>query len=257
VILNTAGAGGTIGAARVASAKGDGYTIGMLPVGPLTTQPHLIKLSYGPESFDYVCLVYSNPQVLIVRSDSPFRTVNDLVAAAKREPGRLSYGSTGVGSVPHLAMVALAKAAGADMLHVPHKGDADELASLLGGHITTFVTHTAMLASHAGSLRALGLMANSRLKEYPDIPTFAEQGAPPLAFDVWGGLVAPRGTPEPVIAALENACRTGTSSDGFRKQLENLQTPVNYMDSRTFASFVKAEYERNGRLLREAGIQKE
>ena len=257
VTLNVAGAGGTIGAVRVASANSDGYTVGMLPVGPLTTQPHILRLSYGVDAFDYVCLVYSNPQAVIVRADSPFKTVADLVTYAKQNPGKLNYGSSGVGSVPHLAAVALARAAAIDIVHIPHKGDADNMVSLLRGDVSMFVSHTAVLASHAQEVRALGLMAAQRLKEYPHLPTLAEQGAPALSFDVWGGLVVPKGTPAPVIAELENACRAGTSSEGFRKLLANLQTPFNYMDGKTFGNFVAAEFNRYAKLLREAGVAKE
>lgn len=257
VVQNVAGAGGTIGATRVAIAPKDGYTVGMLPVGPLATQPHLSSLNYGVDSFDYVCLVYANPQAVIVRADSPFRTVTDMIAWARQNPGKLSYGSSGIGGVPHLAMVALGKAAGADWLHVPHKGDADNMASLLRGDVATFVSHTAVLATHAKEVRALGLMSRKRLDEYASLSTLAEQGAPPLEFDVWGGLAVPKGTPAPVIAALENACRTGMASDSFRKLLVTLQTPFNYMDGRTFGAFVASEFKRYGTLLSEAGVSKQ
>ena len=256
VIVNKAGGAGIIGAAEVASARNDGYILGMLPVGPLTTQPNLKRLAYGPESFDYVCLVYSNPQVLIVRNDSPFNTVADLVAHAKKSPGKVNYASTGVGSVPHLAAVALAKAAGIDLFHVPYKGESEELKSILGGDVATFVGHPTFLTSHPNALRALAVLAPNRLKEYPNLPTMAEQGID-LSFDVWGGLVAPKATPAPVLAALENACKVGTASEEFRKRLDALNTPVKYSGGKAFSAFVAAEYERNGRLLRASGIEKE
>jgi len=255
VIINKAGGAGIIGATEVAKAQNDGYTLGMLPVGPLTTQPNLHRLPYGPESFDYVCMVYSNPQVLIVRNDSPFKTVADMVAYAKSNPGKLNYGSSGIGSVPHLAVVALAKALGIDVFHVPYKGEADQLAGMLGGNITLFVGHPTFLKSHPTALRAIAALSPARLQELPNLPTLTEQGAA-LSFDVWGGLVVPRGTPAPVLAALENACKIGTASDEFRKRLEALNTPAKYTDGKSFANFVAAEFERNGRLLRESGIEK-
>lgn len=255
VIVNKGGGAGIIGATEVAKAQNDGYTLGMLPVGPLTTQPNLHRLFYGPESFDYVCMVYSNPQVLIVRNDSPFKTVADMVAHAKSNPGKLNYGSTGIGTVPHLAVVALAKALGIDVFHVPYKGEADELAGMLGGNITMFVGHPTFLKSHPAALRAIAALSPARLQELPNLPTLTEQGAA-LSFDVWGGLVVPKGTPAPVLAALENGCRIGTASEEFRKRLEALNTPAKYTDGKSFASFVAAEFERNGRLLRESGIEK-
>ena len=167
VVVNKAGGAGTIGTAEVAAAKNDGYTLGMLPVGPLTTQPHLRRLPYSAASFDYVCLVYSNPQALLVKKDSPYRTVTDFVADAKKHPGKIKYGSSGAGSVTHIAFVAFARGAGIDVVHVPHKGDADNLNSLLGGHIDAFITHTAFLASNAESVRGVGLMTEKRQANLP------------------------------------------------------------------------------------------
>ena len=257
VVVNKAGAGGTMGATEVANAAKDGHTMGMLPVGPMTTQPNLRTLPYGPDSFDYVCLVYSNPQLLLVRADAPYKTYGELVAHAKANPDKLNYGSSGIGSVPHLAVVALAKAANIDVFHVPHKGEADALASILGGHITMFVSHPTFMTAHADKIRALFVLAPNRLPDHPNVPTIVEQGGPALSFEVWGGLAVPKGTPAPVLAALENACKVATSSEAFTKQMQALQTPVKYLDGKSFASFVAAEFERNGRLLRESGIPKE
>ncbi len=257
VVVNKAGAGGTIGTAEVAAAKNDGYTVGMLPVGPLTTQPHLRRLPYSDNSFDYVCLVYSNPQVLLVKKDSPYKNVADFVADAKQHPGKIKYGSSGAGSVPHIAFVALAQAENIDVVHVPHKGDADSLTSLLGGYIAAFITHSTFLSSNSDSVRGLGLMYDKRMPSAPDLPTFAEQGAPPLSFQVWGGLAVPKGTPAPVVATLEKGCETAVKSDSFRAQMAKLQTPEAYMGSTQFSAFVKSEYERNGELLRKAGLKKD
>lgn len=257
VIVNKVGASGSIGATEVANAAKDGHTLGMLPVGPLTTQPNLRRLTYGPESFDYVCLVYSNPQLLLIRADSPWKTYGDLIAHARQNPGKLNYGSSGIGSVPHLAVVALANAAKINVFHVPHKGEADALVSILGGHITMFVSHPTFMSSHPDKLRGLFVMAPNRLPDHPNLPTLTEQGGPALSFEVWGGLVTPKGTPAPALAALEGACRTGTSSEAFRKQMETLQTPIKYLDGKSFAGFVAGEFERNGRLLRESGMAKE
>jgi tripartite-type tricarboxylate transporter receptor subunit TctC len=257
VVLNKAGAGGAIGAAEVANAKADGHMLGMLPVGPLTTQPNLRKLPYSADSFDYVCRVYANPQVLLVRKDSPYKSVMDLIADARANPGKLTYASTGTGSVPHLALAALASATGTKMVHVPYKGDSDSLLGILSGDITMFVSHSTLLSTHGDKVRGLAVLAPTRLKEFPDLPTIAEQGGPALNFEVWGGVTTAKGTPAAALAALDQACRAATQSEGFRKQLETMNTPVHYMDGKTFGAFVKSEFERNGRLLREAGIEKE
>jgi tripartite-type tricarboxylate transporter receptor subunit TctC len=249
VISNKAGASGIIGTTEVANAKNDGYTMGMLPVGPLTTQPNLTKVSYGPDSFDYVCLVYSNPQVLLVRADSPFKSLGELVAYAKQNPGKLNYATSGIGTIPHLALVALANATQIDMVHVPHKGEADALTSVLAGTVQMFVSHPTFLTSHAEKLRALFVMADARLPEFPNLPTMAEAGGPALGFEVWGGLAAPKGLPAATLAALENACKAATMTDAFRAQMATLHTPVKFMNGKAFGAFVASEFERNKRLL--------
>ena len=114
IVKNTAGAGGTIGAAETARANADGYTIGMMPVGPMTTQPHLRKLPYDPDSFDYICQAYSAPSSLVVRKDSAFNTLQDMLDYAKANPGELNYGVQAVGSIPHVAGLGLAVASGAE-----------------------------------------------------------------------------------------------------------------------------------------------
>ncbi|MEX0731159.1 MAG: tripartite tricarboxylate transporter substrate binding protein [Aquisalimonadaceae bacterium] len=256
-VVNKAGGAGTIGTAEVASARADGYTLGMSPVGPLTTQTNLRNLPYSPESFDYVCLVYSNPQILIVSTDSEFNSVRDVIAAAKDGSRRLRYGSTGAGSIPHLAGVALATSSGVDMVHVPHSGDADQLSSVLGGHIDMLVSHPAFLTANRDSVKGLGIMAPERISQFPDLRTFAEQGGPDLDIRVWGGLTVPAGTPQDVIAKLESACEASVKSASFREQLARLNTPEAYMGHREFARFVMGEYENNRTLLREAGVLKD
>jgi tripartite-type tricarboxylate transporter receptor subunit TctC len=113
------------------------------------------------------------------------------------------------------------------------------------------------MTAQAGKLRALFAFAPARLADHPGVPTLVEQGGPPLSFEVWGGIAAPKGIPAAALASLENACKAGTSSEAFRKRMETLQTPVKYLDGKAFGSFVNAEFERNGRLLRESGIPKE
>jgi tripartite-type tricarboxylate transporter receptor subunit TctC len=179
------------------------------------------------------------------------------VADARRNPGKLNYASTGTGSVPHLALASLSSAASLNVVHVPYKGEADMLQGLLNGSVTMFLGHPTLLSVHAQTMRGIAVLAPQRLKEFPDMPTVGEQGVPPQHFEVWGGLVTPKGTPPAVLAALEAACRSGTAAEAFRKQLDNLNTPVMYQDAATFGAFVSAEFERNARLLREAGIKPE
>lgn len=255
VVDNKVGAAGTIGTADVARARPDGYTVGMLPVGPLTTQTHLRHLPYRPDSFDYVCMVYSDPQALVVRKDSRFKTLKDFVDYAKAHPDKITFATTGPGTIPHLGMLQLENDAHIRLVHVPYKGEANILTAILGNHIDAMVAHPAFVADNADSLRALAVMAPERMTQYPDLPTFKEEGYPVDAI-VWGGLAVPKRTPQSAVEKLSSACKAATSSETFQGRLKNLKMPAKYMGHDEFSAFVKKEYELNGKLLKQAGLVK-
>lgn len=252
VVVNQAGAGGTLGTARVARSAPDGLLLGLTTVGPLTTQPHLATLSYGVDSFEYVCRTHVTPQVLAVADSSPFRTVKDLVDYARRNPGKVTLSSTGVGSLPHLAAVEFGQIAGFDWLHVPSKGDSDAARLALGGEITGWVAGVQTYVQAAPRLRALGILDAERNPALPDVPTFREQGYP-LVSTGWGGLVAPKGTPAAMVARLSQACAQATRLPEFAALLQTLKVPQGYQDAATFSAFVRSEHERYGRLIRSLG----
>lgn len=201
VVVNQAGAGGTLGTARVARAPADGTVIGLTTVGPLTTQPHLAALSFGIDSFEYVCRTHVTPQVLAVPENSPFKTLAEFVDHARKNPGKVVLSSTGIGSLPHLASVEFAQVAGFEWLHVPSKGDADAARLALGGEITGWVAGVQTYVQLAPRLRALGLLEAARNPALPGVPTFTEQGFA-LVSAGWGGIVAPKGTPAETVAKL-------------------------------------------------------
>ena len=254
-ILNKDGAAGVIGTTELMRAKPDGYTVGMIPVGPLTTQPHIRELPYNTESFDHICMAYSNPQVLIVARESPINSVAEFVANAKRNPGQVRHGSSGPGSIPHLAMIDFARKAGIDIVHVPQKGEADSFRALLGGVIEAFPVHTGFVLANADRVKAIGIMAESRRAEFPGVGTFREAGYD-VAFDVWGGVVAPKGVSAAAKGRLEAACRAAFDSPEYQAQLKTLAMPPLFMAGAEFESFVRAEFAKNGALLREAGLAK-
>jgi tripartite-type tricarboxylate transporter receptor subunit TctC len=255
IVANQAGAAGAVGTAHVAKARADGYTVGMLPAGPLTTQPYIQHLAYSPDSFRYVCLVYSDPQALVVRKNSPFKTIKQFVEYAKANPGKLTFATTGAGTIPHLGMVELEKDAGVELVHVPYQGESNILTNLLGGFVDSMVAHPAFVENNPDSLRAIAVMAPKRMPEYPDLPTFAEAGYP-VDATVWGGLGVPRDTPEPIVQKLEAACKTATSSSSYLAKLKNLRMPQAYMGSTEFTTFVRSQYKQNGELLKAAGLVK-
>jgi len=255
VVKNTAGAGGTIGAAETARAKNDGYTIGMMPVGPMTTQPHLRELPYGPESFDYICQAYSAPSSLVVRHDSPFNSLQEMLKHAKTNPGELNYGVQAVGSIPHVAGLGLAAASNAEFTFIPYKGSAPTFKAMLDGSVDMFVAHISFLTKNSDQVRSLAMLTSERVSTATDLPTANDQGVP-MHFPIWGGLVAPKGIPAEAKATLEAACKTAMNSDTFGKRMDNLRMPVAFMNGRDFEAFVASEFSKNDELLSAAGLKK-
>lgn len=255
IVKNTAGAGGTIGAAETARANADGYTIGMMPVGPMTTQPHLRKLPYDPDSFDYICQAYSAPSSLVVRKDSAFNTLQDMLDYAKANPGELNYGVQAVGSIPHVAGLGLAVASGAEFTFIPYKGSAPTFKAMLDGSVDMFVAHISFLTKNSDQVKSIAMLTSERVSTAADLPTATDQGVP-MHFPIWGGLVAPKGLSAEALAALEKACEAGMNSGAFSERMGQLRMPVAFQGSAEFEAFVRAEFAKNDDLLTEAGLKK-
>lgn len=253
VVKNSDGAGGTIGVSEVARAKPNGTTLGMAPVGPLTTQPHLRKLPYNVDSFDYICLAYSAPTVIAVRKDSPFNSLADLIAYAKANPGKLNFAVQAIGSIPHIAGLGLADAAGIEMTYLPVNGDGPALKALLDGTADLFIPHVSFYSNNADQLKSLALLQKTRLAEQPNLATAAEQGYN-LDFPIWGGLVAPAGLEAGVKGKLETACKAAIDSKPFQDRMAALKQPSAYMNAADFAAFVHEKYDTNRKLLEKAGL---
>lgn len=256
VITNQAGAGGTLGTAKVANSPPDGYTLGITTVGPLTTQPHMMaSLKYGVGDFEYICRTHVTPQVLAVPANSPYRNLQELVADAKKNPEKISFASTGIGSLPHLAAVEFGQVAGFKWLHVPTKGDGEASTLAIQGEITGWVAGLQTFATLSPRLRALGILEPKRSDALPNVPTFREQG-----FDIvsmgWGGLIAPKATPASIVAKLSGACEKAAKAPAFEVILKNLMIPQGYQPAGEFSSFVKSEFQRYGRLIESTGAKK-
>jgi len=206
LIDNKPGAGGSTGAAEVARAEADGNTLLMGHIGTLAVNPALYpKLPYDPiKSFAPVAWVARVPNVLVVNSASPIRTLADLVARAQAQPGRLTYSSGGNGSAAHISFEYLKLKARLFMLHIPYRGTAPSVTDLLGGQVDATFTGAPAVLPHvrAGRLRALAVSSPQRLPTLPDVPTVAESGYPGFDADQWYGIVAPAGTPAAVVARL-------------------------------------------------------
>jgi len=209
VVDNLPGAGGSIGADKVAKSPADGYTLLMGHIGTLAINPSLYpKLDYDPvRSFAPVAWVARVPNVLVVHASVPARTLAELVALGKAQPGKLAFGSGGNGSAAHIATEYLKLQTGASFLHVPYRGTAPAVTDLLAGQLQLLFTGAPALLPHikAGKLRALAVSSPHRIALLPDVPTVAESGVPgtkDFEADQWYGIVAPAGTPAAVVAQL-------------------------------------------------------
>jgi tripartite-type tricarboxylate transporter receptor subunit TctC len=206
VIENRAGSGGNIGAEAIAKAEPDGYTLGLIQIGNVAINPYV----YPDMTFDPltdlvpVAPVTSSAILVVANAKVPANDLRELIAIAKREPGKLSYGSSGNGTAPHLAGEMFKAAAGVDILHVPYRGAGPAVNDTIGGHVQlTFVGLGAVRApADAGLLRILAVAQPKRLKDAPQYPTSAEAGLPGYEFVTWFGIVAPKGTPAAVIDKL-------------------------------------------------------
>jgi tripartite-type tricarboxylate transporter receptor subunit TctC len=251
VITNKGGAAGTIGMAEVARAAGDGYTIALTPNNPLTAQPHLQKLAYGMDGFRYVCLVYYAPYVLIAGPQAPFKTFAEFLAFAKAKPENLVYGHPGPASQGHLGMLAVLKAIGAEALGVPFQGAGPMSHALLSGTVMA-ITETPAVAQ-ASNLPVLAALSQERIPALPNVPTMRELGYAADAFTA-GGLVAPAGTPDNVVAVLEKACAQATATEEYRTIVERLQTAPRYLPGTEFRKMFDADSVENAEAIRRAGL---
>ena len=211
VIENHGGAGGSIGTRQVAIAAPDGYTLGLGGTGTLAIDPTLYpNAGYDPrKDFAPVGLIATNPMIILVNPSLPARNVQELIALAKAQPGKLNYASAGTGSGIHLGTVLFAQAAGIELTHVPYRGTGPALTDLLGGHVTLYFSSlpSAVGLIKEGKLRALGVTGSKRSATFPEVPTVAEQGLPGFDAVLHYGIIAPAGTPRPIILKLNAALR--------------------------------------------------
>jgi len=206
IIDNKAGAGGNIGTEAIARGKPDGYTIGMGNFAPLAVNHALFKkLNFNPfTDLVPILLIEKGPLILMVRNDSPYKSVKDLVAAAKAAPGKLSYASGGIGGSHHLSGALFEHAAGVDMIHAPYKSGSAAATDLMGGqvHMMFEQMYAAMPSIKGGKMRALAITSAKRSPLAPDVPTMAEQGYPDVEVLNWQGIVGPKGLPTELVKQL-------------------------------------------------------
>ena len=253
------GAGGTVGAKSVASAEADGYTLLFSSPGPLVTAAAVYKnLDYDPiKSFAPIAMVIYAPQMVVVHPSLPATSLAELVDYAKRNPGKVTFGSSGYGTQPHMLGEMLKLAAGINIIHVPYRGAGQSVSDLLAGQVQMIFETTAILLPHVqgGRLRALAVAVATRSPLLPDVPTTAESGYPKLIASFWSGLLAPAGTPAPIVAKLNAAVNDILKSKEAQTGLERLSAEAKIGSPQDFAAFIAAETPRWATIASETGIK--
>lgn len=259
VVEAQTGAGGTIAAGSVARARPDGYTLLLATGGHAVAGALYRQLSYRTVAdFQMISTVTFFPFLWVVKSDSPYRSLSDLLAAA-RAGGKLSYGTAGVGSTHHLAGELLVKSAKADMLHVPYRGDAASVTALLGGEVALIIAPpTAVMPNiQAGKLRALAATGAQRWSLMPDLPTVSEQGVPGYDVTSWAGFMAPTGTPRPIVDTLRSATLTALKNTGVQARLAEMGGEARGDTPEEMTAMVSAELKKWTAVVEEAHIPKQ
>ena len=253
VVVNTAGAGGSIGMGNVARAKPDGHTISMTTIGPLTIQPaRRDNTGYTPESFDYLCGTYDVPMLTMVRADAPHKDYAALLAWAKANPGKLNYGSSGLGTMPHISALQQWKHHAVEVLHVPYKSTGEMVVPLKNGELAMFNETPPVALQH--QLRPLLALSEQRVAGFESVPSARELGIP-VRGSVWGGVVAPKGLPADVRAKLEAACARATATTLYKARAQAANSPLVYRKSEDFKRFALAEFDKFKKLVAENGLQ--
>jgi tripartite-type tricarboxylate transporter receptor subunit TctC len=257
-IENRPGAAGTVGADNVAKADPDGYSLFLTTSGAVTIAPHIQSVPYDPlRDFAPIALVTKVTEVLVVTPKLGIKTVKELIALAKENPGAVSFASTGIGSPPHLAQELLDVSANVKFLHVPYRGAAPALTDLLGGQVQVLAADLPVLIAQiqAGALVPIGAAADKRDALLPDVPTLTEQGYPNTEASNWYALLAPAKTPPALIAKLNKAVIDALNDPEVHDKLVKAgATPVGDTPE-ALGAFMKAEYEKWGKVVQDRGIK--
>ncbi|MGE5792575.1 MAG: tripartite tricarboxylate transporter substrate binding protein [Bacteroidota bacterium] len=257
---NRGGAGGTIGTELAARAQADGYTLLLISTAYAFNTSIYKKLPYDPvKSFTPVALLGSGPGVLVVNPTLPVNSVAELIALAKERPGKLNNASAGIGSFQHLASELFRLQAGIQWLHVPYKGGGPAMMDLMAGQADASVGSLIQMLPHirSGKLKALGTTGAKRSAVLPDVPTVAEAGVPGYEATNWWGILAPAGTPQPILDRLHQEIAAVQASAETKRRFETEGAEAREMSPADFAAFIAAETAKWARVVKEAGISAE
>ena len=254
IVENKPGASGMLGPNELLKAAPDGYTLSQLTIG-VARLPHMQKMQFDPlRDFTYIACLTGYTFGIVVKADSPIKTVKDLVDFAKANPGKFSYGSTGTGTTPHLAIEEFASKAGIQLTHVPFKGSSDGLQALLGGHIMAHSDATGW-APHvdSGAMRLLATYGSKRTKRWPQVPTLNELGYDTVSDSPFG-IGGPRGMDPKVVRKLQDAFKKTLSDPAVLAAFDKYDQPVIYMDSEAYTNFILGSYVKEKRTIERLGL---
>ena len=261
IIDNKAGAGGNIGTELIARARPDGYTVGMGNFAPLAVNHALFKkLNFDPmNDLQPITLIEKGPLILMVRSDSRYKSLQDIVSAAKAAPGRLSYASGGIGGSHHLSGALLEHTAQIDLIHAPYKSGAAGASDLMAGQVDMMFEqmYSAMPAIKGGRLRAIAITSKSRSPLLPEIPTMAELGHPAVEVQNWQGLIGPKGLPAEIVRTLNAVCNQALQTAEVKDKVLSQGNELGGGTPEQFAALIRAEAPRWGKVVRDARIEPE
>jgi tripartite-type tricarboxylate transporter receptor subunit TctC len=254
IVENKGGAGGTLGAIELVNAKPDGYTLSQMPLG-IFRIPHMQKVQFDPlKDFTYIACLTGYTFGLVVRADSPIKSIKELVEFAKANPGKFTYGSTGAGTTPHLVMEEFAQRAGIKLAHIPYKGNADGMAALLGGHVMSHSDSTGW-APHvdAGKVRLLATYGSKRTTKWPDVPTLKDLGYDTVSDSPFG-IGGPRGMDPALVKRLQDAFKKTVEDPAVLAMLDKFNQPVIYMNSAEYTKFAADTFEAEKKTIERLGL---
>jgi tripartite-type tricarboxylate transporter receptor subunit TctC len=251
VVVNKPGGGGTVGVVEAQRAKPDGYTL-LTAITPLTILPHQVKTTFTYRDFEPIINVVQDPVMFQVRADAPWKTLPEFLDSARKNPDTITVGNSGAGGGVHLIALAFEKAAGVKFNHIPFAGGGPSVTALLGGHINAVsVSPPEGIAQvKAGKLRIIALFSETRMTDFPSVPTVREQGVD-FALGQWRGLAAPKGTPPEVIKALHDAFKKGMEDAAFMKNAADMSVALAYVGPGEFGKLMAADHERYAKLVAE------
>jgi tripartite-type tricarboxylate transporter receptor subunit TctC len=258
VVENKAGAGGAVGHAYVARANADGYTLMMalssIAIIPVADEVNGRQPTYQMSDFTPIALVSPDPTVLMAPAGSKWKTLKDLVAEAKANPGKITYSSSGLYGTTHTCFEMFQQAAGIKLLHVPYKGGGPSMAAALSGEVMITAQSPGVANPHvkSGKFRLLGSWGGKRTPALPDVPTLREQGYD-AEFYIWAALFAPKGLPADIAERLRSVSRQVARDADFGKAMGGMNTPIDYRDGAEFRAFLDADSKRLAEVIRKMG----